>query len=64
MEMGSSKHEEPKKYEIRHDPVREQKGLKSWGVFELVDNGFSRGISAHETLQEALKAKAALEANQ
>lgn len=62
--MGPGKVEKAKKYEIRHDPVREQKGLKSWGVFELVDDGFSRGISAHETLQEALKAKAAMEASQ
>lgn len=62
MELG--KQENPKKYEIRHDPVRERKGLRSWAVFEVVDESFSRGISAHYTMQEALKAKAQLEAGQ
>jgi hypothetical protein len=49
------------KYVIRHDPIREKKGLKSWGVFEEVSGDFSKGLSQHFTLQEALKAKALLE---
>jgi hypothetical protein len=50
-----------KTYTIRHDPVRERKGLKSWGVFERVSDGFERGLSQHSTFGEALAAKAALE---
>jgi hypothetical protein len=48
-------------FSIRHDPVREKKGLKSWGVFENVSPDFAQGISQHSTLQEALSAKADLE---
>ncbi len=50
-----------KKYTIRHDPVREKKGLKSWAVFEEVSPDFSRGVSQHATMQEALAAKVKLE---
>lgn len=50
-----------KTYSIRHDPVREKRGLKSWGVFEQVSEDFVRGISQHNTMQEALAAKARLE---
>lgn len=53
-----------KTYTIRHDPAREKKGLKSWGVFEQVSADFQRGISQHNTMQEALQAKAALDAQQ
>lgn len=56
--------EEPQKvYIVRHDPVRERRGLKSWAVFEVIDPEFSQGISDHHTLHEALAAKAALEAH-
>lgn len=48
-------------YTIRHDPVREKKGLNSWGVFEEVSEDFKRGVSQHATLQEALSAKAELD---
>jgi hypothetical protein len=48
-------------YTIRHDPVREKKGLKSWGVFEQVSDDFARGVSQHSTMQEALTAKSQLE---
>lgn len=47
-----------KQYEIRHDKVRERRGLKSWGLFEFVEPGFSRGIAAYHTEAEALAAKA------
>ena len=50
-----------KKYTIRHDPAREKKGLKSWAVFEEVAPDFSRGVSQHATMQEALAAKVKLE---
>ena len=50
-----------KTYTIRQDPVRAKKGLKSWGVFEQVAPDFNKGVSQHETLQEALVAKARLE---
>jgi hypothetical protein len=53
-----------KTYQIRHDPVREKKGLKSWAVFEEVAPDFNRGVSQHNTLEEALKAKATLEAQE
>lgn len=56
--------EQMKTYQIRHDPVRQRKGLKSWAVFEEVAPDFNRGISQHETMEEALKAKAALEAEE
>jgi hypothetical protein len=49
------------KFVIRHDLVRERKGLKSWGVFEDVGDDFSKGISQHATFQEAIAAKAVLE---
>lgn len=50
-----------KTYTIRQDPVRDRKGLKSWGVFEEVSADFQKGVSQHFTMQEALTAKAALE---
>jgi hypothetical protein len=53
-----------KKYVIRHDPVREKKGLRSWGVFEEVEPDFQKGISQHATMQEALAAKMKLETEQ
>lgn len=51
----------PKQYEIRFSPEREKRGLKAWGVFEIEDAEFSRCVSDHTTMQEALKAKADLE---
>ncbi len=51
-----------KTYQIRHDPVRERRGLKSWAVFEDVSEDFNKGVSQHYTMQEALQAKASLEA--
>lgn len=50
-----------KTYVIRHDPVREKKGMKSWGVFEQVSADFQKGISDHWSMQEALDAKSKLE---
>lgn len=49
------------KYMIKHCPVRQSKGLQSWGVFEIVDASFSRGISQHDTKEEAEAAMAVLE---
>jgi len=50
------------KYEIRFDKTRQKKGLKAWAVFEIVDAGFSRGLSQHGTEAEAKAALAKLEA--
>lgn len=40
-------------HEIRFSPAREKRGLKAWGLFEVVDAGFSRGISDHASKEEA-----------
>lgn len=40
-------------YEIHHSPAREKRGLKPWGVFEVVAPDFKRGLSMHDTRQEA-----------
>ena len=50
-----------KTYSIRQDPVRQRKGLKSWGVFEQVSPDFWQGVAQFYTMQEALAAKKALE---
>lgn len=53
-----------KQYEIRFDKTRQKKGLKAWGVFEVVDAGFSRGLSQHQTEGEAEAALAALQSQE
>jgi hypothetical protein len=50
-----------KTYTIRHDPICERKGLKSWAVFEQVEADFQKGVAQFHTMQEALAAKATLE---
>ena len=50
-----------KRFTIRQDPTRARKGLKSWAVFEEVSSDFSRGVSQHYTLEEAITAKVLLE---
>lgn len=49
------------KYEIKFSKVRQKKGLQPWAVFEIVDEGFFKGISAHQTEAEAIAALAKLE---
>lgn len=44
------------KYEILFSRARAHRGLKPWGVFEVVDSTFSRGISQHDTRAEAVAA--------
>jgi hypothetical protein len=45
------------KYEVRHNKARERRGLKSYAVFEIMDEGFSRGVSDHWTREDAEAAK-------
>lgn len=49
------------KYEIRFSRARQMRGLNAYGLFEVVDEHFLRGISDHKTEEDAEAAKAALE---
>ncbi len=48
-------------YEIHYSAVRQRKGLLPYAVMEVVDAGFSRGISQHPTREEAEAALAKLQ---
>lgn len=41
--LGRLRHNTVKTYTIRHDPIRERKGLKPWAVFEQVEPDFREG---------------------
>jgi hypothetical protein len=48
-------------YEIHYSRPRANRGLKAWGIFEIVSPSFSRGIAAYETHAEAEEALARLQ---
>ncbi len=48
-------------YEIHYSRPRANRGLKAWGIFEIVSPTFSRGIAAYHTHAKAEEALARLQ---